>query len=237
MKPNYRDYDPDKYKFKEMLESLFEVEKLDTVHTLDPELCAGEWAMVRFDNEVKTFFHEKFYKKLNEPWNEFIEAYRMFIDNEIAPIFGGEKFVYQTTPSFRVHVPNNKAVSLWHTDSDERHLHPDGELNFILPMTKTFETNATWTETSPGKNDHEPLAMEYGQFVQFDGNKCLHGNKVNTTGKTRISFDFRVMEWENYSPENWNTELRASARSTAGTTKTKFVIGSYYSLHEGKNNV
>ena len=44
-----------------------------------------------------------------------------------------EPFAYQKTPSFRVQVPNNKAVSLWHTDSDEQHLHPVGELNFILP--------------------------------------------------------------------------------------------------------
>ena len=220
-----------------MLKSLFEVENLDMVHTLDPELCAGEWALVRFDNEVKTFFHEKFYEKLREPWSEFIEAYEAFIEKEIAPVYGGKSFVYQTTPSFRVHVPNNKAVSLWHYDSDERHLHPDGEMNFILPMTKAFDTSATWVETAPGKKDFVPLAMEYGEYAQFHGNKCLHGNKVNATGKTRVSFDFRVMKLEDYTPEKWDTESRSSERSKAGTTKTKFVIGSYYSLYKGKEDV
>jgi len=226
-----RDYDASKYNFAPMLSELFGVQNLDQVHILDPELCAGEWALVRFENEVKTVFHQRFYKKLNEPWAEFHETYKKFIVNEIAPLFD-EDFAYQTTPSFRIQVPNNKAVSLWHYDSDPEHLHPEGEINFILPATRTFDTNATWTETSPGRADYKPMEMEYGQFVQFDGNKCRHGNKVNKTGATRVSFDFRVMPMSRYYPEEWALDERSQKRSAAGTTTTKFIIGDYYSLYE-----
>ena len=231
MKPIIRDYNINKYNISTLLEDLFEVEDLSKLHILDPELCAGEWALVRFENEVKTFFHEKFYSKLREPWTKFIDTYNEFVKNEVSPLIK-EPFAYQKTPSFRVQVPNNKAVSLWHTDSDEQHLHPVGELNFILPATKTFASNATWTETSPGAGDFQPMEMEYGQFVQFNGNQCAHGNKVNKTGSTRVSFDFRIMPLSNYNPDQWDLEARASARNAAGTTTKQFLIGDYYTLFE-----
>ena len=226
-----RNYDISKYKLAEMLEGLFDVEALNQIHKLDPDLCAGEWAAVRFENEVKTFFHQKFYAKLREPWTEFIDTYKSFIKNEVAPIIG-EKFAYQKTPSFRVQVPNNKAVSLWHTDSDAQHLHPIGEINFILPMTKTFTSNTVWVETEPEKRDFIPIEMEYGQFVQFDGNQCSHGNKVNKTGVSRVSFDFRIMPLSKYNPVQWDISDRAEKRHSAGTTTKKFIIGDYYTLFE-----
>jgi|TARA_R110001583_G_scaffold8506_33_gene40796 hypothetical protein len=231
-----RNYDTEKYNFAYMLQNLYNVKNLNQVHILDPELCAGEWAAVRFDNEVKTYFHQVFYGKLREPWKEFVDAYNSFVENEIAPLFD-EDFVYQTTPSFRVQVPNNKAVSLWHCDSDERHLHPLGEINFIVPMTKAFDTNATWAESAPGKKDFKPMEMEYGQFAQFNGNQCLHGNKINQTGISRVSFDFRIMPMSKYTPELWNLDERANSRSAAGTTPTKFLIGDYYSLYKKVQHV
>ena len=69
-----RDYDSAKYKFAEMLKGLFGVEDLNQVHILDPALCE-ESAAVSFNNEVKTFFHEKFYEKLRSPWNEYIKRH------------------------------------------------------------------------------------------------------------------------------------------------------------------
>jgi hypothetical protein len=50
-----RNYDIEKYNFATMLQDLYNVDKLNQVHILDPDLCAGEWAVVRFDNEVKRF--------------------------------------------------------------------------------------------------------------------------------------------------------------------------------------
>ena len=94
-----RNYDTEKYNFADMLQNLYNVTSLTQVHVLDPELCAGEWAAVRFDNEVKTYFHQVFYGKLREPWNEFVDAYNSFIKNEIAPLFN-EDFAYQIIEAF-----------------------------------------------------------------------------------------------------------------------------------------
>ena len=165
---------------------------------------------------------------MREPWSEFINAYNNFICDEIAPLFD-ESFAYQATPSFRVQVPNNKAVSLWHYDSDEEHLHPEGEINFILPVTRAFDTNAIWAESEPGKGDFMPMGWECSEFAEFNGNKCRHGNKINKTGVSRVSFDFRVMPIHKYKPD-LRPELRAKARLAIGATNAKFVIGDYYSL-------
>ena len=221
MKPIIKNYDVDKYKFRELVLSVFDVDRLDQIHTLKPELCAGE--LFDFTNETKTFFHESFYKKLNSGWLEFVDSYHSFIRDNVSQLVEEGSFVFQTTPSFRVHIPNNKAISLWHYDSDSEHKHPSGELNFQIPLTKTFETNATWIETSPGEKDFAPIEMEYGQYAQFNGNKCTHGNKINKTGITRVSFDFRVLPYDKYNPDY---------KATTGDIGKRFVIGEYYLLYE-----
>ena len=131
--------------------------------------------------------------------------------------------MFQITPSFRVHLPNNKAVSLWHYDSDPEHKHPDGEINFQIPLTRAFGTNAMWIESSPGNKNFAPIEMEHGQYAQFDGNKCTHGNKVNDTEITRISFDFRVLPFSKYD---------SNYEKTTGDLGKRFVIGQYYSLYK-----
>ncbi len=218
-----RDYNPENYQFRELLLQIFEVDELSKAHELDLSLCA-DGNLVTFANEVKTYFHQTFYNKLNEPWQEFRQTYKDFIEHEISPLFK-ESFAYQALPSFRIQVPNNKAVSLWHYDSDPQHRHPDGEINFIIAVTKAFGTNAVWAESSPGAQDFKPMEMDYGQFIQFNGNKCAHGNKVNKTGSSRISFDFRVLPISKYDPELFES-------NSSGDTSRKFIIGDYYSLYE-----
>ena len=50
-------------------------------------------------------------------------------------------------------------------------------------------------------------------------NQCRHGNKVNDTEKTRVSFDFRVMP-------NFAYDKDRPLQSC--TTKQKFIVGEYY---------
>jgi hypothetical protein len=219
MKPIIKKYDSDKYKFKELLLPVFNVTRLDQSHLLTPELY--DEAPTDFSNETKTYFHRIFYEKLNNGWPDFIDMYHSFVVENIANIVGEKSFLLQTTPSFRVQVPNQRAISLWHFDSDLEHRHPSGELNFQIPLTKTFDTNALWIESSPGLKDYAPIEMEYGEFAQLDGNKCTHGNKKNKTGLTRMSFDFRILTLGKYD-ENYSM--------TSGDIGKRFVIGEYYSL-------
>ena len=74
------------------------------------------------------------------------------------------------------------AVGRLHCDADYNH--PEGEINFWVPFTRAFESNAFYLETEPGKEDYRPLQkqMNYGDIFQFWGNKCRHYNLPNTTG-------------------------------------------------------
>jgi len=210
-------YDPENYRFKELVSSVFDISDLDLIHKkrgdlLPPkELC--------FENESKTKFHEVFYKKLNSGWPAFMDSYRAFVENEVYPLFK-RKIVYQKMPSFRVHLPDDKAIHKWHWDSDPDHLHPLWEINFQIALTDIYNTNAMWVESVPGLRDYKTIEMKYGEFTAFDGNRCAHGNKPNKENKTRMSFDFRVIPYERYIDDG-----KASI-----TSNKKFVIGEYYSV-------
>ena len=71
--------------------------------------------------------------------------------------------------------------------------HNPKEINFFVPQTPAFETNTLWIESEEGKEDFEPVTLKPGEFLRFDGANLMHGAKENHTGKTRVSFDFRIM--------------------------------------------
>jgi hypothetical protein len=183
-------YNLNEYNFNKLVGDLFNIDNLTSLHHLEDSLCSSE--LLDQSNETETFFHNVFYSKLKEGWPEIEKAYEDFILNEVSPLFE-EDFLYQKFPTFRVQVPNQTAVSKWHYDSDEDHKHPDWEINFQIALTEMNDSSATWVETVPGLNDFSPMNMEEGEFCIFNGNKCRHGNKANKTGKTRVSFDFRVL--------------------------------------------
>jgi len=53
----------------------------------------------------------------------------------------------------------------------------------------------------------------------FDGANLKHGNKMNTTDVTRISFDFRILKKSFYNHE---------IHKTSKTQGMKFSIGEYF---------
>jgi len=210
-------YDTNIYKFQELLLDLYQVSDLSTLHTQLTE----ENGVKGIGHDTHSILHNKFYEKLNSGWNEIREAYERFVSEVIINLSAEKSFLYQSFPSYRIQFPNNKAVSTWHHDSDALHLHPDGEINFIIPITNAFDTNTVWVESAPGLGDFGPVNMKYGDCLIFDGNKCNHGNKVNETGATRISFDFRILPLSKYDP---------TYSAVTATKKNRFIIGEYYSL-------
>ena len=90
--------------------------------------------------------------------------------------------VYQKRPTFRVCLPNNLAVGGRHCDADYNH--PEEEINYWVPLTPAFGTNAFFTESDPGKGDFHPFprTLDVGEILRFWGNKCEHYNELNTTG-------------------------------------------------------
>ena len=172
-------YDFKKYDFLQIIKNLFQCNNLQYLHTkLPPEIQYKELHKIGEDN--KTWFHRTFYKPINNNNSDFQRLYDKFIVEVISTLIDEKKFVYQKSPTFRVHAPGNVAVGGWHKDADYNH--PAGEINFIVPLTKAYDTNTIWSETEPGLGDFKPLVMDIGEIIQFDGNNCLHGNKTNITG-------------------------------------------------------
>ena len=124
-------YNKEIYNFDKLVSNLFQKE-LNNLHNIQLK----EYNLfTEIGNDSNTEFHQKFYNKLKEPWDEIINLYKKFISNVIFPILkdltGETEFAYQTFPTFRVQLPNNVAVVKYHTDSDKEHQHPEGEINFI----------------------------------------------------------------------------------------------------------
>jgi len=216
------DYDVNYYDFCGEVEKIFDIPqgKLDNLHQLRSDLMPRD--KLNFENETRTDFHSTFYGALkSEAGDDIKGVYERFIKSVVAPLFE-RSFVYQAFPSFRVHIPNDQAIHKWHHDSDKDHNHPDWEINFQIALTKMWDSNAMWVESIPGLGDFSPIELNVGDFAIFYGNKCAHGNKENTTGKTRVSMDFRVIPYDKYD--------ESTAKNSA-TRGGKFVVGDYYKVY------
>ena len=154
----------------------------------------------------------------SDPDQKFVSLYRRFIKEFIRPTYS-QDILFQKFPTFRVHQPDNIAVFGWHKDKDYNH-HPK-ETNYYLPITKAFDTNTFWYEHEEGKEEYCPMEADYGEIIGWDGANCRHGNKPNTTGQTRISFDFRILKQSDYEKVTPKTSV---------TQGTKFEIGAYYDV-------
>ena len=218
-------FDKSKFNFRTFLENLFDCSSLENIHSTHPHLMPNHNVLSKPwpYSENSSNFHSIFYKKLNEPWMEIINLYNKFISQE-ASVLIGEDFLYQKFPTFRVHLPNMKAVTKWHYDADKDHAHPLGEINFILPITDMCDTGTVWCETLPNRHDYKPIEAREGQLIKFNGNRRYHGNKSNTTGYTRFSFDFRILPITHTPAQG----LFPDSFGTSATKSKKWIEGEYY---------
>ncbi len=173
-----------------------------------------EYGPITSESSQQSIFHDLHYKYQEEM---FLPLYRRFVKEVIHPLYG-EPIVYQARPTFRVHLVGNMAVSEFHKDGDYNHL--PAELNFWVPLTRVFDTNAVWIESEVGAADFKPHELNYGQMLIFKGVALDHGNKSNTTDKTRVSFDFRALPKRDFV-ETGKTTL---------TQKVPLEIGGYYDV-------
>lgn len=176
----------------------------------------AEYSRFSRENDQSTHFHKRFY----DSFGEIEELYRRFVQEVAGPIVG-ERFCFQRVPTFRVHLPSNVAVGEFHTDADYNH--PEGEMNFWVPLTEAWGTNTVWIETEPGRKDYQPAPpLIPGQLLLFDAVGWGHGNVLNETGATRVSFDFRCIPMSQYRA--------VDARSV--NTDQRLAIGEYFDLLE-----
>jgi hypothetical protein len=205
-------YNTHLFPFKEKLEKLFQIDELSTLND-NIEIFSRE-------KDQSTIYHKVYYEWAHT--EEFTQLYESFIHSVIKPIYN-EQIVYQSIPTFRVAYPNNIAVGEFHKDKFYRDINwaiDVDEDNFFLPFTDAFDTNTIWVESEEDKGDFTPMKCSYGEIIQWDGSNLTHGNKINETGKARVSIDFRVIKYSNYKPSEYGSI----------NTKTKFQIGEYYKI-------
>jgi hypothetical protein len=88
---------------------------------------------------------------------------------------------------------------LVHKHCDADYHHQQNEINFWLPLTRSFGNNTLWSESAPGRQDFHPFELEVGEMMQFWGNQCTHYTVPNDTDHTRITVDFRVIPLPQYA--------------------------------------
>ena len=222
-------YNIEKYNFVKIIKKIFDNwdNSIENIHNFYEDSINDE--QVTIDTDTCTKYHQKYYK--SPYYNEMIILYQQFVKEVVLPLFNCDdtEFVIQKEPSFRVSPPNNTALGFrpnmgdpedkigLHCDRD--YAHPDTEINFMLTFGNQYGNNSCYVETEPHNNNFVALEMKYGEFISFYGNKCRHFNRVNDTGISRVSIDFRVMPLSKYDSNCSNQSLHS---------KRKFIIGDYY---------
>jgi len=201
-------FDTSKYNFKDLVLEYLEE---DTLESLKYE----EIEVLNITNDQSTFHHKKFYSMMDLD-DRFKKLYDKFIHEYIKFQFE-EEIIYQKYPTFRIHYPKNIAVFEFHKDKDYNH--NSNEINFFLPLTDAQDSSTIWIESQEDKEDYKPMNSFYGEIIEFDGANLKHGNCINITNKTRVSFDFRILYRKYYN--------ESEIKLTTGSGK-KFLIGDYY---------
>jgi hypothetical protein len=175
-----------------------------------------------------SIFVKKFHEYVDKHAS-FNEAYYSFLRSYVLPHFPEEtKIVIQKTPNIRFSLPNTAAIGCDPNDPAEIvGLHHDRqfghhilEQNFIIPITRMYESNSIYYEPYANSNisphQYESLTLNENEYAHAYFNEIMHCNRINRTEQTRISFDIRVMPYTKYM-ENLDD-----------FKNTKFELGKYY---------
>lgn len=185
------DYDLEKYNFPKIIADFLNTDSMDELK-INPDNHNLESINSLYKNMERTKAYEDLYSSLSsDAGKRFYDTYQKFIEEIIRPTYE-EAIYFQSKPTHRILYSNSEGVSRFHRDKD--YGHSTFEINHFVPQTKAFDTNTVWIESEEGKEDFKPMELKPGQFARFDGPNLMHGAKLNITGKTRVSFDFRIVK-------------------------------------------
>jgi hypothetical protein len=179
-------------------------------------------------NDRNSIFYKDYHDFIDNN-DLFNNVYFDFINDYVKPLYGS-KIIVQKTPNLRISFPDSTAIGKHkyekidnnviglHKDADFGH--HESEINFIIPITEMFETNSIYYEpyenSNLSKDDYSNLKLNTNEYFIGKFNKLLHFNKINKTGFTRISLDFRIIPYEKYM------------KNIDYFKGTKFELGNYY---------
>lgn len=195
-------YDIKKFDFGEIVSDMIAEEDLTNLNGLGIDIFKRE-------NDQQTIWHKRFYDNIEE----LVPLYKDFV-HDVAAIEFSELIHFQKVPNLRIQLPNNIAVGEFHCDG--WYGHPQGEINFWLPLTPTEKTSTIQIEKS---GDIVAVVLEPGEALMFDAVNTYHGNIINKTSKSRVSLDFRVIP---------NSKIPLHPAKTINSRMT-FAPGDFYS--------
>ena len=183
-------YDPATYDFRGVIAELLGQQDL-TALTADYADGADRAENSLYKNMEQSPHFRRLYAGLeSQPGQVFYTLYDRFVREVIRPQYA-EPIYYQRRPSHRILFADTPGQSRFHRDRD--YGHHGSEVNYLVVQTPAFATNTIWIESEEGKADYVPVELEPGQYVRFKGVDLEHGAQLNVTGRSRVSFDFRVM--------------------------------------------
>lgn len=201
--PRVISYDRDEFDFPRIMS--------DILHQPDlQKLDGAEYPLFTRETDQSTAHHTMFYWWFEQMMGDL---YRRFVAHMTGLIFGDIKVYHQAVPTLRIQFPDNVGVAEMHVDADYRH--QDGELNFWVPLTPVWGSNTIWVEASRGGHNYQPWTLKPGQVLVFDSVNWRHGNIRNSTGCTRVSFDFRVIPAERFV-DTGQVSVNAGKRMSVG---------------------
>lgn len=228
-------YDTDKHAFLQYFLDLYGTDTLDMIHNQSETYNDVSNNICDKLSDVETDLHKRFYKDIKTN-PRFKSLYCGFIQSIFDRFFPDENiYIYQSFPSIRIQYFNSVTIPP-HYDSDDIGRHPDGEKNFLIPITRMYGSNTIFIETEPRKEDYVGVEMEHGELFMFNGNKCTHYNTRNIEKNVRISMDFRILLLSDYVKYvNNNNPTYTNPREPI-RNPVKMLSGGYYQIqHKGSN--
>lgn len=192
-------FDTRAFPFHEVVERVFRVQNLATMHREVLERKQRRSERARAIEMTDNLFYRALLERMPDA-GAFYGVYHAFVKHAISMHFGG-KISYSGHPTFRVHMPDTARISGWHRDVDVTGR--TDQINVWVPFVDARGASTLWVETHYGREDYVPVDLTYGEALLFDGGELLHGSVRNDSETTRISMDFR------FAP------LRADAKATA----------------------
>lgn len=187
------DYDRKRFDFSTLVIHALDVENLSTL-SADRSPEAG-WSI--YKTMEQSTLYKKYWSLTESP--DFAALYEYFVRDVVQPLVDDD-ILFQAYPTPRIVFADQQGEARFHRDRD--YGHDQREVNLQVALTPSFATNAMWIESEPGRADYRPAELVPGQMLVFDGANLTHGAVPNETGRSRVSFDFRVIPRRYASPSH-----------------------------------
>ena len=207
MKTTVLTYDSDTYNFHDLISGYLGREDLSQLRS-EYATADDRSGNSLYKNMEQSPLFQRMYAGLRGPEGAaFYDLYARFIREVIRPQYD-EPIYYQSKPSHRILFADTPGQSRFHRDGD--YGHDPGEVNYLVVQAPARGNNAMWIESEVGREDYRPLELEVGQYGRFKGVELSHGAMLNDTGRSRVSFDFRVIP-ASVAPERYRAGAGAGA--------------------------